>query len=108
MLGAPVTTAEVQEAIKLLQSGKSPGPDCLTAKYYKTFSTLLSPYLADMYNEAFALPDILLEATISLLLKKDKDPLLFSSYRPISLLNLTSKVFPRFSPYGFRLFCHLS
>lgn len=54
MLGAPVTTAEVQEAIKLLQSGKSPGPDSFTAEYYKTISNLLTPHLTDMYNEAFA------------------------------------------------------
>lgn len=48
-----------------------------------------------MYNEAFALgylPDTLSEASISLLLKKDKDPLLCSSYRPISLLNVDFKI----------------
>lgn len=48
-----------------------------------------------MYNEAFSnshLPGILSEATILLLLKRDKDPLLCSSYRSISLLNVDFKI----------------
>ena len=95
MLGAPITTAEVQKAIKSLQSCKSPGPDGFTSEYYKSFSIFFSPYLTDMYNEAFALgrlPDTLSEASISLLLKKDKDPLLCGSYRSISLLNVDFKI----------------
>ena len=48
-----------------------------------------------MYNEAFqhrCLPDTLLKATISLILKNGKDPLLCGSYRPISLLNVDLKI----------------
>lgn len=94
-LGLPITILEVQEAIGSLQSSKSPGPDGFTTEYYKTFSLILSPFLKDMYNEAFSLgrlPGTLSEATISLLLKKDKDPLSCSSYRPISLLNVDFKI----------------
>lgn len=86
---------EVQEAIKSLNSGKSPGPDGFSAEYYKTNLDLLAPVLKDMYNEAFSncrLPSTLSEATISLILKSDKDPLLCSSYRPISLLNVDLKI----------------
>ncbi len=93
-LGGPITVVEVQDAIKSLQSNKSPGPDGLTTEYYKTFSDILAPVLRDMYNEAFLcgrLPDTLSRATISLILKKGKDPLLCSSYRPISLLNVDRK-----------------
>ena len=97
MLGAPITTAEVQEAIKSLQNCNSPGPDGFTAEYYKSFSNLLNPRLTGMYNEAFALghlPDTLSEASISLLL----------SFRFwMSIL----KSFQKFSPYDFRLFYHL-
>ena len=56
---------------------------------------MLSPILQQMYNEAFAdkkLPYSLREATITLLLKKDKHPLPCGSYRPISLLNVDSKI----------------
>lgn len=48
-----------------------------------------------MYNEALLkaqLPKTLSEATVSLTFKKDNDPLLCSSYWPISLLNVDYKV----------------
>lgn len=93
-LGAPISTTEVQEAIKLLQNGKSPGPDGFIVEFYKTYSNLVSPLLTKVYNESFTkgrLPPTLSEATICLLLKKDKDPLLCNNYRPISLLNVDQK-----------------
>uniref|UniRef100_A0AAX7TNI0 Reverse transcriptase domain-containing protein n=1 Tax=Astatotilapia calliptera TaxID=8154 RepID=A0AAX7TNI0_ASTCA len=94
-LGGPITVVEVQDAIKSLNTGKSPGPDGYSAEYYKVNSDLMAPLLKDMYNEAFSkcqLPKTLSEATICLILKKDKDPLLCSSYRPISLLNIDFKI----------------
>ena len=48
-----------------------------------------------MFNEARTsgiLPMTLRQASISLIAKKDKDPLLCSSYRPISLLNVDFKI----------------
>ena len=48
-----------------------------------------------MYNESYAnlmLPSTLTQATISLILKKNKDPLDCASYRPISLLNVDFKL----------------
>ncbi len=88
-----MSATEVQEAIHSLQNGKSPGPDGFTIKFFKTFSSVLTPILQRVYNEAFfQLPTTMSEASISLLLKKDKDPLLCSSYRPISLLNVDFKI----------------
>lgn len=55
----------------------------------------LHPHLVNGYNESFIsgrLPPTLSEANISLLLKKDKDPLECSNYRPISLLNVDQKI----------------
>lgn len=82
-----VTMNEIEEAIKTLQSGKSPGPDGSTVEFYKKSAPLLSPALRDMYNDAVSngsLPPTMINAMITLLLKKYKDPLLCSSYRPIS------------------------
>lgn len=93
-LGSLVTTDEVQDAIRSLQSGKTPGPDGFIVEFYKTYTDLLSPLLAQVY-ESFAncwLPPNLNEATICLLLKKGKDPLECSSYRLISLLNVDLKM----------------
>lgn len=94
-LGNPVSTKEVQEAIMSLQNGKTPGPDGFTVEFFKLFSATIAPALQKMYNESFArgcLPPTLSEASISLLLKSDKDPLICGSYRPISLLNVDLKI----------------
>lgn len=95
VLGRPISVTEVQEAIMSLQNGKTPGPDGFTVEFFKVFSAAVAPALQNMYNESFtrgSLPPTLLEASISLLLKNDKDSMLCGSYRPISLLNVDLKV----------------
>lgn len=92
-LEEPIT--ELSIAVKSLQSGKSPGPDGYPVEFYKKLFPKLAPILLEMYNEAFAneiLPPTLTQATISLILKKNKDPLDCTSYRPISLLNVDYKI----------------
>lgn len=87
--------SEVTDAINSLQSNKSPGPDGYTTEFYKTYSATLAPILVRVFNDALLkglLPPTMSEASITLLLKKDKDPLLCGSYRPISLLNVDFKV----------------
>lgn len=91
-LGDPISTLEIQEAICSMENRKSPGPDGFTVKAY---STILAPVLARMYNDSLKeghLPTTLSVASISLILKKDKDPTCCSSYRPVSLLNMDCKI----------------
>lgn len=74
-LDSPISLDEVHNAISAMQSG--PRPDSLPAEFFKTFSGQLAPLLLNMYNESFdltCLPQTLREASISLILKKDKDP----------------------------------
>ena len=74
-----------------LHNGKTPGPDGFTLEFFKLFSATTVPALQIIYSESIAegrLPPTLSEASISLLLKSNKDPLLCGSYRPISLLNV--------------------
>ena len=78
-----------------MQNNKSPGPDRFMCEFYKKFALQLAPTLQAMFKEALSLgtlPMTLRQASISLLAKKDKDPLLCSSYRPISLLNVDFKI----------------
>ena len=94
-LDQPLTTNEIQAAINSMQSGRTPGPDGFPIEYYKTFSSKLVPLIKAMYDEtleAGCLPPTLTQATISLILKKDKNPLDCSSYRPISLLCCDYKI----------------
>lgn len=78
-----------------MHNGKSPGPDGFIVEFYKTYSSLLAPILLRMYNDSLKngkLPPSLYTASVSLLLKKDKNPTCCSSYRPISLLNVDLKI----------------
>lgn len=94
-LDEPIRLDEIITCVGLMQCNKAPGPDGFPLDFYKKFSTQIAPLLFDMYNESFqqgCLPASLNQASISLLLKKNKDPTLCSSYRPISLLNADVKI----------------
>lgn len=94
-LDAPLNLTEITKAIKEMQNNKSPGPDGYPAEFFFKFCDKLAPLLLDTFNESFhlgKLPPTLTQASISLLLKKDKDPTQCGSYRPISLLNVDGKV----------------
>ncbi|KAF7643420.1 hypothetical protein LDENG_00239880 [Lucifuga dentata] len=59
---------EIQEAIKSLQSGKSPGPDGFPVEFYKKFPKELSSVLTDMYHTCLSnglLPTTLRQASVS-------------------------------------------
>lgn len=95
LLEEQITQEEMAAAITSLQSGKSPGPGGFPPEFYKKFSAQLALFLTSVFSEYFktgALPPTFNQACISLLLKKDKDPLDCASYRPISLLNCDVKI----------------
>lgn len=78
-----------------MPNNKAPGPEGFPAKFYKHFWSTLSPLLFRMLSESqqkLKLPISMNTATISLLLKPNKDPKLPSSYRPISLINADIKI----------------
>ena len=61
----------------------------------KIFGDRLLPILLTLFEESFVegrLPPTLSQASISVILKKVKDPLSCGSYRPISLLNVDCKL----------------
>ena len=94
-LDKPFTEAELLIAVQSMQNGKSPGPDGFPSEFFKKFSKELCPFLLSVYQESFekdTLPQTMRQATISLILKKDKPSLECGSYRPISLLNVDNKI----------------
>lgn len=94
-LDSPISLEEIAQAIKTMQSGKAPGPDGYPTEFFKKFSGNLAPLLLNVFGESMergSLPATLRQASISLLLKKDKDPTNCGSYRPISLLNVDVKI----------------
>ena len=49
----PITSKEVEMAVKKLHSEKAPGMDSLTAEFYYHFQQVLCDILADVFNAIF-------------------------------------------------------
>ena len=90
-----ITLQEVLNSIEALNEKASPGTDQIPACIYKVFKELIAPKLLQQFVKALnckKLTSGMNTAAIRFLLKKDADPLLPKSYRPISLTNIDSKV----------------
>ena len=93
---APITHAEIMEALKKQKNGKAPGPDGLPAEYYKEpEEVLFQPFkkLLEYVEEEGKLPATWTEATISLIHKENTEGKEIQNYRPISLLNVDYKIY---------------
>lgn len=78
--------------------GKAPGPDGFTAKYYKVFKDELMIKLQELMNnilEGNDPPESWQQATISLIPKDEAECPDVKNFRPISLLNVDYKIFPK-------------
>uniref|UniRef100_A0A670ITK0 Reverse transcriptase domain-containing protein n=1 Tax=Podarcis muralis TaxID=64176 RepID=A0A670ITK0_PODMU len=95
-LNRPISLEETERAIKKMKLGKAPGPDGLSAKYYKVLGDQLVQTLCDTMNNILRggkVPESWKEAFITLIHKPDTDKLNMKNYRPISLLNNDYKIY---------------
>uniref|UniRef100_A0A6I8Q4Z4 Reverse transcriptase domain-containing protein n=1 Tax=Xenopus tropicalis TaxID=8364 RepID=A0A6I8Q4Z4_XENTR len=92
-----ITEEEVLQAIDKQQKKKAPGPDGLTAEFYKTFKVKLAPILVEVFNESLvngSLPSSMQNSSL-ILLSKGKDSRHIENWRPIALLNCDRKLLAR-------------
>jgi hypothetical protein len=93
-LKRPITCNEIEAAKKSLPKMKRTGPDRFSAEFYQTFKEELIPTLLKFFHEIErerTLPNSCCKASIILLPKLDKDKSK-KNYRPISLMNIDTKI----------------
>uniref|UniRef100_A0A6I8STC9 Reverse transcriptase domain-containing protein n=1 Tax=Xenopus tropicalis TaxID=8364 RepID=A0A6I8STC9_XENTR len=109
-LECEIGVEEVRKAIDGLGLKKSPGPDGLTAEFYKQFVDVLAPRLTEVFNstlEEGLLPPSMRHSAL-ILLSKGLDQSKVENWRPIALLNTDRKIlakvmFNRLFPFAERL-----
>ena len=89
------TEEELLKSLKKMPNNKSPGNDGITKKLYEAFWDDLETLLLLSVNKAFKVVELSTsqkQAVIKSIVKKDKDKRLIKNWRPISFLNVDTKL----------------
>ena len=97
LLSYEISDGEIEDALKNLKAGKSPGEDGIPPEYFKLSEKILIPYLKLLFNKIMftgVFPECWNVGLIIPLFKSGNrsDP---NNYRGFSVQNVTGKLFTR-------------
>ena len=98
-LNRQITPTEIEAVIKKLPRNKSPRPNDFTGEFYQSFQEEQIPCFLNLFNkiqEKGRLPNSFFKASIILIPKPDKHTVKKENYRPISLINIGTKILKKY------------
>lgn len=90
-----ISAGECYKLLDSFQNNKTPGNDGIPIEFYKKFWSLISDPFINSINECFEKGEMSVsqkQAVITLIEKKGKDRSSLENWRPISLLNVDTKI----------------
>ena len=90
-----LTVQSCWNASNTMKNGKSPGDDGLTKEFYICFFGEIATHLAESLNHSLSVGELSTsqrQAVITLIEKKGRDKRLVKNWRPISLMNVDTKI----------------
>ena len=97
----PITSNDMGSVLGQLSADKASRPDGFIGEFYQTFSEVVAPVFSQTVPkiaEEIVLPNSFCEASISLIPKQDKDTTRKENYRPVSLMNIDTKILNKILP----------
>ena len=90
-----ISCNEAKEEVSKMAKNKTPGNDALTVEFYETFWPLISKFMVDSFNAAYSDQCMSVsqnQGVIKVIPKPNKDKLILSNWRPITLINVDAKI----------------
>ena len=91
----PLSVEECKKALDTFEGDKTPGEDCFTVEFYKTFFDLIGQDLVASFNAAYEVNELSTSqrrGIVTLIPKEDGSLLELQNWRPITLLNVDCKI----------------
>ena len=90
-----ITMEEIKKVLPTFQRNKSPGNDGLPMEFYVVFSNQVLNILVESLNQSFTMGELSTsqkQGVITLIEKKNQDKRFLKNWRPITLLNVDTKI----------------